>query len=281
MEFTTDNTTKQIQDTIIKILKSFAGICEKHNLRYYLIDGSMLGAIRHHGFIPWDDDLDIAMPREDYEKFCKIAAKELPGNMYFVSYEESLKGKSLGEISQIYCTDLKVEMDYFSETKDTDVWMDVMIMYGMPGGKLRQRMHFFHYYLIKGIARMGRIKNVGGKKYGFVEKTAIALAKAIDLSRIIDTEKMLLKSVKVLKKYPYDSSESLIVVPSEYGKNEIVPKNYYEGGRKEKFEDLEASVPAEAEKVLTKLYGDYMEFPPVEKRKSKHKVRIIGSKQSE
>ena len=69
----------------IEIVKEVVKICDKHNLLYYMIGGTMLGAIRHKGFIPWDDDVDLGMPREDYEEFLKIASKELPDYLKIVN----------------------------------------------------------------------------------------------------------------------------------------------------------------------------------------------------
>ena len=271
-----ESNTSKIQKVCKQILKEFNRICEKYDLTYYLIDGSLLGAIRHNGFIPWDDDMDIAMPREDYEKFCEIVNKELPDNMYWVSYEESLKGNSLSEIAQLYCKDLTLKFDYFSKSVTTNVWMDVMIIYGMPSNKFKRWLHYKHYYLVKSLARMGRIQNVGGKKYNFIERTGIFLAQHVNLSTVFDTEKMLLKSVSILKKYPYNASKYLIVVPSEYGKNEIVPKDYYYPSCKHAFEDLTCNVPNKSELILTQLYGDYLKYPPESERKSKHKVEIMN-----
>ena len=76
---------KIIQDKILSILKEFINICEENNLTYYALGGTLLGAVRHNGFIPWDDDIDIGMPREDYEKFKKIASNVLPENYKFLS----------------------------------------------------------------------------------------------------------------------------------------------------------------------------------------------------
>lgn len=270
-----ETTTKKIQDECKKILMEFVRICKKHKLKYYLIDGSMLGAVRHKGFIPWDDDMDIAMPRPDYEKFCEIAALELPSNMYFVSYEDSLKGDYLGEIAHLFSRDMKIKMNYFSGERTTNVWIDIMIIYGMPQSKFGQFIHYKHYYLYKGLARMGRIQNIGGRNYSFLEKTLIKIAQRFDLSKLLNTEKLLLKSVQIMKKYPYDTSNYILVLPSEYGKKEMVPKKYYDPPRVTEFEDMKVLIPNKAELVLTGLYGDYMKYPPKEERTSKHKITII------
>ena len=81
----TSEQTNRIKEIEIEIFKSFISVCEHLNLTYYVLDGTLLGAVRHKGFIPWDDDSDIMMLREDYDKFCKIAADELPANMSFQS----------------------------------------------------------------------------------------------------------------------------------------------------------------------------------------------------
>ena len=267
--------SNEIQSVLKKMFFVFVNICEKHQLKYYLIDGSLLGAVRHKGFIPWDDDIDVAMPRPDYEKFCQIADKELPSNIYFVSYEKSLKGTYFGEIAHLFCKDMRLETEYFDRKITTDIWMDIMIMYGMPSGSLRRKLHYGRYYLCKGLARMGRIQNIGERKYSICEKALIELARKVNLSKIIDTEKLLLHSVSILKEYPYENAEYIVVVPSEYGMREIMPKKYYTTVRHGEFEGRRILIPGKSEKILVSLYGDYMKFPPIEKRVCKHKTTII------
>ena len=77
----------KLQEAEFDILKTFIRICEENNLRYFLCYGSMIGAVRHQGFIPWDDDVDVAMPRPDYERFSHIADEVLPGHLYFSTYK--------------------------------------------------------------------------------------------------------------------------------------------------------------------------------------------------
>ena len=86
-----EETLKHLHDLELMILKDFIKICEENNLNYYMYAGSLLGTIRHKGFIPWDDDLDIAMPRKDYNKFRKIAKNELDKKYYLHDIDTSLQ----------------------------------------------------------------------------------------------------------------------------------------------------------------------------------------------
>ena len=80
---------KPVWDAVLNVYREVAQICDKHGLRYYLTDGTALGAVRHKGFIPWDDDFDMSMPREDYQKFIEIARNELPEHLKFVNWENT------------------------------------------------------------------------------------------------------------------------------------------------------------------------------------------------
>lgn len=77
----------KIQQIELSILNEFSKICQKHNLTYFLVGGSCLGMIRHKGFIPWDDDIDLGMPRKDYQKFCEIAKAELPDDLVLQNFD--------------------------------------------------------------------------------------------------------------------------------------------------------------------------------------------------
>ena len=80
------NNIKVLQTEELKVMKIIKEICEKENIRYFMIGGTLLGAIRHSGFIPWDDDVDLAMPRKDYERFLEVSNKYLPSNIFVQNF---------------------------------------------------------------------------------------------------------------------------------------------------------------------------------------------------
>ena len=86
---------QQVWDGVFNVYKEFAKICEEHKLRYYVSDGCALGAVRHGGFIPWDDDLDVSMPRADYEEFLLIAESKLPPHLKIVTWRNTSQYNAL------------------------------------------------------------------------------------------------------------------------------------------------------------------------------------------
>lgn len=124
---------RELQIVELKILKEVVRICEKHSLEYFAIDGTLLGAVRHGGFIPWDDDVDIGLPRDSFERFVELAPKELPSSMsinYFKYHEDDDKELSYGV--RVYCNDLKIIQHVTENSQPHDVNIDIMQLDGMP-----------------------------------------------------------------------------------------------------------------------------------------------------
>ena len=129
---------RQLQLVELDIMALFRSICEKHHLRYFMVGGTMLGAIRHKGFIPWDDDMDVGLPRTDYEKFIQIAPAELPEGYDFLNYK--LQSDYNRYFSRLVDTRVSVYNASNSKTIIEHAWLDIFPLDGMPTGKLRQKM---------------------------------------------------------------------------------------------------------------------------------------------
>ena len=126
----------------LKILKEILKICDKYKLVYYMIGGTMLGAIRHKGFIPWDDDIDLGLPRDDYEKFLEVAPKELSANLKLVNYKTDSN-------YQYYITrilDLNTEVieeRIGNNNKYTHASIDIFPIDGTPNNFILRKIYFF------------------------------------------------------------------------------------------------------------------------------------------
>ena len=132
---------REMQTAELKILDSFLDICEKHRLRYYLNAGTLLGAVRHQGFIPWDDDIDVCMPRPDYERFLETAAKELAGRLRLHWYGNQEKDEHLQYSCQIQDTGLPLVQKIAQQDKETYAWIDVFPLDGMPANPVKRKIH--------------------------------------------------------------------------------------------------------------------------------------------
>lgn len=186
---------KIIQDKILSILKEFINICEENNLTYYALGGTLLGAVRHKGFIPWDDDIDIGMPREDYEKFKKIASNVLPENYKFLS-EDTLNYKKA--FSVIRDDSTKIIMNYSKEELVESLWIDIFPLDGMPSNALKKKIHSLRYLYARMMVQLSQFNSLVNQKKEnrpFIEKIIIAFANAVNIEKII--------SVVVPKKRKY------------------------------------------------------------------------------
>lgn len=269
---------QQIHKYDLLILKEFIRICKKYKLAYSVIDGTMLGMIRHEGFIPWDDDVDIAMPRKSYEKFVKIAKNELPENMsidYF-GYKENRKKKDISYITRIYCSDIKVKLDINDLSPTQGIWIDIMQLDGMPKSKMKFMLHKYYLLMLKALTKMSQPETIGThiKDRPKLDRALIWIGKNIPAFRLLNTQKMYSRLDKALKKYKVCQDNSVCVYISDYRFNEMFSYDTYFPLKEYPFEDIKVMGPNKPEIILKKLYGDYKQFPP-ESERCKHKLSVI------
>lgn len=268
----------ELQKVQLSILHEFVRVCSELKVRYFLVEGTMLGARRHHGFIPWDDDIDVSMPRKDYETFLKNANVHLKDDYRLSTY---LQDDHYWMTGILFKTDVPVVLNNASEKISSYAWIDVIPLDGVPTGKFRQKIHFYHYYLYRllyQISHFSKIVNVN-KRRPWYEKAGISILGKINLEKRLNSVKIAKRLHKVISKYDYDSCDCVTSYTSEYKFKEFVPREWYGEGKKVQFEDIEVIGVAEDDKYLTQLYGDYMSLPPKEKQIGKHNVAIknLGS----
>ena len=257
---------KRVQDLELKILKEVISICEKHGLKYYAYGGTALGAIRHNGFIPWDDDIDIAMFRDDYEELLKIMETEL-GEEYYVL--TMLKQKDFYmPISQVCLKGTRFENSYELPTSHVKgICIDIFPIDNLPKSFNKQKIQHYMVQIIRHLL-INSLYNINtpNKIMSFIHSVIHHILKTIPGPKFLKK-----RYLNRLTKYNEIETNYCTVFFSQvdflkFGKYGFFDKRDFEPSIKVKFEDIEINIQKEYDKILTMYYGDYMTLPPKEKR---------------
>ncbi|MBR5529151.1 MAG: LicD family protein [Oscillospiraceae bacterium] len=257
------------------IVKEVVRICDAHGLKYFMLGGTMLGAVRHGGFIPWDDDIDLGMPREDYEKFLEIAPQELPSHMKTVNYRTDRKFQYY--ITRVLDTDTKViEERIGNENKYTNASIDIFPIDGTPNNKFKRKIYFFRVLYHRALMSLCYKDSIDRKrKRSFKEKVLLWVMERIPVNKLTTPYKQKCKIDKLLRSQKVEGSLYIGNIMGAYRTREIVPAEFYGEGKFYPFEDIELRGMADADAYLTFTYGDYMQLPPEDQRKTHFKILEI------
>ncbi len=263
MDMLLEQEMSQLHNIELSILKEIDKICKKHKINYYLGEGSMLGAIRHHGFIPWDDDIDLLMKRNDYEKFLKIAPKEISKN-YEIQHSSLIDNYWSPFIKVRYLKKCNFKQKHIEHLTDHNgPLIDIFPLDNVPKkNSLKQFMQAFTIKLNRGMLSYKLRLRQPKKIKGYIVKF---LSNFVSVNRIHKTLN------KTFIKYNNKNNKYIVNLGSYYSyKKQTHPKNWYGKPRIVSFEKNKYPIPKEAEKILSSVYGNYMELPPKNKRIIKH-----------
>lgn len=266
---------RKLQMVTLDIIKIFADICQKHNLRYFMVGGTMLGAIRHKGFIPWDDDVDMGMPRPDYERFMKIVHKELPEGYSFLNYKQNKEYKRY--FSRIVNNNVKIYNNSNSVEIVENAWLDIFPYDGMPEGKLRQKLHFYRltfWRVMYHASCFDELVNLNRPGRPGYQRMIIHFIQKTKFGHNFDTYKLMRRIEKGLCKYDYNKSSTVVSFFGAYMQKEIISKKVFGKFAKYDFEDTKFWGAEHYDIFLRHYYGDYM-TPPADAEKDKHSIRKI------
>lgn len=273
---------KHIQSIELNILKEFQRICKKNNLRYFAIGGTCIGAIRHKGFIPWDDDIDVAMPSDDYFKFIEISENEL-GKGFEIMNPVKVQ-HSAEQYIKLFDADTTYIEDFAIRYKDRyiGIFIDIFPIFGLPSGKRK----------INRLIKRNDIYNKLNYLLRFPVKSDIGLKSRLVAGCVKklckdDYAKILKKQMSVLKSIQYNCSDRVLFcwrfIPGTKGSGSYKNIFYYEDfkeGIEVGFENITICVPKGYDRYLKMDFGNYMQLPPPDQQVSGHIVGLLDFENS-
>lgn len=267
---------RKLQLEELNMVRSFTEICEKYGFRYFIIGGTLLGAVRHKGFIPWDDDVDIAMPRADYNKLLGIMKEHDTSDFYFINYDTDVDYPYAW--ARMNSRNMKVINHMANIPRTEQVFIDIIPLDGFPDGKLRRGIHkikLSFWWTLNQLCQFDRMVDQKRKRSA-IAKICIELAGRFKWIGHFISYKTCLKNLnKTLSKYPYDiESKEIINYLAAYGFKEVFPRSAFESATWYEFEDTRLKGPNDSDSICKIIYGNYMELPPEEDR-NKHHIEII------
>ena len=260
------------QEAGLRMLLEIDRLSELYGFRYFLDAGTLLGAVRHQGFIPWDDDVDVAMPREDFEIFLKHV-RDLSSEFELVMPEGYNDGKAFFDFTPriIYKRSRRHSSDEetaFYGGKLNHLWTDIFILDNIPDCPVKDRVTRFLQKCIYGMA-MRRRYGIDYGKYGALDRLRVGVLSAA--GRLVSLKRLIAMQDRLSKKY--DDKPSKRYYYSNYQPDFLqvtLDKDWVGDGRRLPFEGHMLSVPRDYDSVLREIYGDYMKLPPEEKRVPSH-----------
>lgn len=245
---------KKLQEIEIEIIKYFDKVCDENNLKYYLAYGSLLGAVRHGGFIPWDDDVDMHMLGKDYLKLVEILRNNLDKKYFFQSLETEKNYYLLWNKIRLNNT-IFIEKGWEDNKIHQGISLDIFPLIDYPDNEKDKKKIDRMFKITKLMIDNNMKVNKNYDSYGFSGKILSKLFKFIPQSI---RNKKIIKNIQFLCNYESSSEYYFSLIR---GTTKKYSKSSFKDIKKIKFEDANFSAPVESEKYLTEVYGDYMKLP--------------------
>lgn len=255
---------EEIKKIELNILIEFSNYCKENDLKYYLAYGTLLGAIRHNGFIPWDDDIDVIMPRPDYEKFVELTGyNSIKKNLETRLYKNCLH-PNIYPFAKIIDTNTIVYEKGKTKKNISGLWIDIFPLDGYPSDKKIVENHFNTYMKLRHLQDLATT-NPFYIKQNIIKKIlkTLLISPIVKLKGIKNICKKIDENAKL-----YSYKDYNLVADFTWGDNltSFIDKNELEPSVDVYFEGYKMRAPKAWNEYLTRLYGNYMKLPPEEDR---------------
>ncbi|WP_374341242.1 phosphorylcholine transferase LicD [Azonexus sp.] len=269
-------TLRKIQIEELKILEVFHEICLKNKLKYWLDGGTLLGAVRHQGFIPWDDDVDIAMPRADYQIFIKAAQKSLPNDLELEISNESQDDILFWVPCKIRQKHSKITATDNINDKNRGLFIDIIPIDQFHSGKIKYKIDIFLKWLYRTLSKIKESDKKNSPKIYKIANRFLTLTSPLAKPDL--PIKIYYKFIKnfVINQNSRKSRSELVGYGFDVYWTRIFRSSDIFPLRTIEFEGMYFSAPQKPEKLLEIFYGPYfMTPPPIEEQKPRHVISVI------
>lgn len=257
---------REIQMESLSILKDIKKICEREGITYYLAWGTLLGAVRHNGFIPWDDDVDIMMPRKDYERFIDYCTVNSSSLLPYQLMHYTTNDRYVYVLARFTNTNFRVD---YKGTQDYGLgtFVDIYPLDGLgdhyKDACKNMKKNYPYMKMIKFLT-MGKFERSKSIGKTIVKYPLYLIAKSIGRKRLIENFDLKCKSIS------YENSQYVGIPTVETMESCIIKKEWLSESVMHKFEDEDFPIPAMYDELLTHRYGKYMNLPPKEQQIAHH-----------
>lgn len=277
-----DNSTLQkVQGELLIIAKEIRRVCDENGINYFLCGGTLIGAVRHKGFIPWDDDLDMGMLREDFDRFCKIAPEKLSKDFFLQTWDTD---KEYGHAyAKVRMNGTKYrEMADSTNKKHQGFYVDILPYDNIPEDKdelavMSGKIMTLRYLMImKNRMTVWKVHTTFKKRFRMYLSYLPKRIKAAFISR----DKLIADFNSAMRQYNGTKTPCVCQESggATFGKYPI-KREFLESFTDLEFEGEAFKCPAEYDRFLRDIYGDYMQLPPEEERVCRHGIFEIKFKE--
>lgn len=269
-------TLRKVQFVQLEIAAEIKRICDKHNINYFLDSGTLIGAVRHKGFIPWDDDMDIGMLRKDYDRFISIARDELDEKYFLHNWDTD-------DSYPLPFSKIRKNGTVYQEATSEDsyvhngIFVDILPYDEMPSDpaeqkKVKSDLFFWcrAFYCKDGLKPW---KHHTRKLYRFLSMCRYMPFAAA--SCFIKRDKIKAKCIEIMRRYEGQDTGFVYKQWGDMAGYAFVPSKCFSGFEETPFEDRSFKIPKDYDEILTLQYGDYMQLPPESERENRHQVLKI------